>query len=133
MKLLVCLAALLTGVTLSTNAVQAADKTYIVKFKPGASYATRKGSIKGYDLATYVLDAYSGQSISVLFSANRASCTFNYFSPGAASAEHVGDIDGNEYAATLRRSGKNRVSIGMNRNAARKGLTCTYSVTFEIR
>jgi hypothetical protein len=110
----------------------AANKMREVKFKPGTSFATLKGTVRGYDQQIYLLDALAGQAISVLFSPSRASCTFNFFEPGAASAVHRGYIHGNEYAATLRRSGKNRVTIGMNRNAARKGLTCSYSITFEI-
>jgi CRISPR/Cas system-associated protein Csm6 len=117
---------------LTTNSANADDVRVVVKFKPGSTFATRQGSISGYDGVNYILDARAGQVISVLFSPNRASCAFNFYRPGAASAVHRGEIDGNEYADTLRRSGKNRVQVFQNRNAARRGVTCNYSITFEI-
>jgi hypothetical protein len=132
MKLKSISAILSLGLVLAVIPAAAADRTVVVKFKPGTSFATRNGSINGYDGVNYILDARAGQVISVLFSPNRASCSFNFYRPGAASAVHRGEIDGNEYASTLRRSGKNRVQVFQNRNAARRGVTCRYSITFEI-
>ncbi len=110
----------------------AAEKTVNVKFSPGSSSATVKGSVKGYDGVNYILDAQAGQVVSVLFSPNLNSCFFNFWEPGASGAVHRGEVDGNEYSANLRKSGKNRVQVAMMRSAARKGLTCRYAVTFEI-
>lgn len=110
----------------------AAEKTITVKFSPGSSSKTVKGSVKGYDGVNYILDAQAGQVVSVLFSPNLNSCFFNFWEPGASGAVHRGEVDGNEYSDNLRKSGKNRVQVAMMRSAARKGLTCRYSVTFEI-
>jgi hypothetical protein len=121
-----------TALALSAGNARAADKTVVIKFKPGSSFTTRTGRINGYDGTNYILDARAGQVISVLFSPNKAACAFNFFTAGAASAAHRGEVDGNEYAATLQRSGKNRIQVFQNRNAARRGVTCNYSVTFEI-
>lgn len=123
---------LLLGIGVPASVPVAQDKTVVVKFKAGLTYATRKGTIGGYDGVNYILDARAGQVISVLFSPNRASCSFNFYEAGAATALHRGEIDGNEYADKLRRSGKNRVQVFQNRNAARRGVKCSYSITFEI-
>jgi hypothetical protein len=120
------------GLTLLSQASTAQDKTVVVKFKPGSISATRSGSIVGYDGVNYIVDARVGQVISVLFSPSVAACGFNFFWPGANTAIHRGEIDGNEYAATLQKSGKNRIQVFQNRNNARRGVICRYSITFEI-
>ncbi len=130
-KTLITSLALAASVALAGGAL-AAEKTINVKFSPGSSSKTVKGSVKGYDGVNYILDAQAGQVVSVLFKPNLNSCFFNFWEPGASEAVHRGEVDGNEYAANLRKSGKNRVQVAMMRSAARKGLTCKYSVTFEI-
>jgi hypothetical protein len=124
---------LLSGLALSATAAEAADRTVKVRFKPGSSYASLKGSFKGYDAVNYVLDARAGQTISVLFSPSSASCYFNFYEPGAgARAAHIGSVAGNEYADTLNRNGRNRVQVYQMRSSARRNEVCRYSITFEI-
>jgi hypothetical protein len=111
----------------------AADKTVKVRFDTGKTFATVKGSIRGYDGVNYVLDARGGQTISVLFSPSSAACYFNFYEPGAGeTAAFNGSISGNEYADTLPSTGRSRVQVYQMRSAARRKEVCNYSVTFEI-
>lgn len=133
MKKFAAIATVFAALALCSPASVAADKTVKVRFKPGTSYATVRGSTKGYDGVNYVLDARAGQSISVLFSPSNASCYFNFFEPGSGdSAAHIGSSSGNEYADTLPRTGRSRVQVYLMRSAARRKEVCNYSVTFEI-
>lgn len=124
----------LTGFVLSLTAATAiaASKTEKVKFRPGASSATVKGSVTGYDTHSYVLGARAGQVMSVLFRANNNACYMNVIEPGASSAVHMGDVAGNEFTANLGKSGDYRVEAFLMRSEARRGKTCKFEITFEV-
>jgi hypothetical protein len=117
---------------LLAGAASAANKTEKVKFKAGTSSATIEGSVTGYDTHSYILGASAGQVISVLFNPNNNACYFNFIEPGADSAIHMGEVAGNEYSATLAKSGDYRVEAYLMRSEARRGKTCNFSFTFEI-
>ena len=110
----------------------AADRTETVKFAAGASSATKRGSIKGYDGIAYKLGASAGQVMQVLFSPSNRSCYFNVIAPGSDEAVFNGSATGNEYSANLTRSGNYTVQVYMMRSAARRNETCKYSISFEI-
>jgi hypothetical protein len=110
----------------------AADRTETVKFAAGASSATVKGAIKGYDGITYRLGASAGQVMQVLFSPSNRACYFNVMAPGSDEAVFNGSINGNEYSANLTRGGNYVVQVYMMRSAARRNETCKYSISFEI-
>jgi hypothetical protein len=117
---------------LIANPAAAESFTDRVKFAAGASSATIKGSVTGYDTHNYLLGASAGQVMSVLFSANNNACYFNLVEPGADAAFHRGEIDGNEYAGNLKASGDYRIEVYLMRSEARRGKTCRYNVTAEI-
>jgi hypothetical protein len=113
-------------------AATAVERTEAVEFSAGATSATIKGSIKGDDFVNYALKANAGQVMSILFSPSNASCYFNLLPPGSDEAIHIGSSVGNEFAGTLGSSGEYRAQVYLMRNAARRGETCSYSITFEI-
>lgn len=108
----------------------AQERTETVKFAAGASAKTISGKIKGYDGVSYILAANAGQVMQVRFAPNNASCNMNIYWPSADEA--VFRAEGNEYAATLGKSGDHRVQVFLMRNAARRNETCSYRITFEI-
>jgi hypothetical protein len=110
----------------------AADKTEVVKFRPGAHSATLKGSLRGYDGVTYVIGANAGQALSILVSPKNRSCYFNVTAPGAEEAVFNGSATGNEFSANLDASGNYKALVYLMRNAARRNETCQYSMTVEI-
>ena len=125
-------ASALMMVALSITGAEGASKTQRVKFKAGSISSTINGAVKGYDTASFVLGAKAGQVMSVLFSADNNACYFNVIEPGADSAVHRGEVDGNEYAANLRLSGDYRAEVFLMRSEARRGKTCKFKITFEI-
>ncbi len=129
--LAVALSALAT-VSLACSGTMAASSTERVRFKSGTTSATIKGAVTGYDTKNYLLGASAGQAISVLFDGNLNACYFNLIEPGADTAFHAGELAGNEYSGTLRKSGDYRAEIYMMRSVARQGKTCHFTITFEI-
>ena len=126
------LVAVLFGLTALAAPAAATDKVQVVHFKAGASSATVKGQIKGWDMITYRLEARAGQVMSVLFSPSLNACYFNVTPPGGGNAIHVGADGGNEFAESLPASGVYGVEVYMMRSEARRGKTCNYRITFEI-
>ncbi len=124
---------LVAGIVSAAGLSQAADRNEQVRFAGGASSATISGSISGNDGVNYRLGASSGQVMQVLFSPSSNSCFMNVIAPGSDVAMHRGEIAGNEFSANLRQSGDYTVQVFLNRNAARRGVTCDYQVSFEIR
>ena len=50
-----------------------------MQFKPGATFTVLKGAVKGYDTASYSLEAKNGQVMHMLFKPSNRFC---YFSVG---------------------------------------------------
>jgi hypothetical protein len=126
-------AAAACALTFMASAPAAAENvTERVKFASGATSATIKGVVTGYDTHSYVLGAGAGQAMSVLFNANNNACYFNLIEPGADSAIHMGDVAGNEFSGTLKKSGDYRIEAYLMRSEARRGKTCKFSFTVEI-
>lgn len=125
------IAALIPLLALS-EPVSAGDRTETIRFQAGRSSATISGSIQGYDGVNYMLGARAGQMVHVLFSPGHPACYFNFFVPGADTASHAGDVDGNEFSMRLSHSGNQRIQVYQMRNSARKGETCRYKVSVEV-
>jgi len=117
---------------LSASLSLAEGTTQTVRFKSGASSATITGSLVGYDVNKYKLDAKAGQVVSVLFKGSRNACYFNWVEPGANQATHFGEVAGNEFAGTLGKTGAHVIEVYLMRNDARRGAECKYSFTVEI-
>jgi hypothetical protein len=117
----------------AASSAMAADRTETVRFARGASSVTLTGTIRGYDGVKYALGASAGQVMSVLFKPSNASCYFNVFAPGSATAVFNGSTTGlNEYTANLAASGNYTVQVYLMRSAARRNESCRYSITVEI-
>ncbi len=115
-----------------TGAAGAGDRSETVKFAPGTSSATKRGTVKGYDTATYSLKASDGQVMQVLFSPSNRFCYFNVRAPGGDGLAFDGTMSGNEFSANLEASGVYRFDVFLMRNAARRGETCKYTISFEV-
>ncbi len=125
----VALAALVGSMTF---AALAAKTTLVVKFKPSESSAAVSGSVQGYDMTTYLVGAKKGQAMSVQFAPDNTSCAFNLVAPGASEALFNGSISGAEFAGALPRDGTYSAIAYLTRNAARRGETCNFKLTFEV-
>lgn len=88
--------------------------------------------MKGYDTVTYRLKAREGQVMQVLFSPSNRSCYFNARAPGQDGLAFDGTMNGNEFSSNLDASGIYSFEVFLMRNAARRGETCKYTISFEV-
>lgn len=114
------------------QSASAADRTETVKFKPGAYSTEKKSLIKGYDGVVYNIDARAGQIMQVLFRPSNRSCYMNVLPPGSDTAIFNGSASGNEFSMNLTATGTYSVQVYLMRNAARRGESCKYKVSFEV-
>ena len=103
-----------------------------VRFAPGATSKTLKGTIRGSGDASYIVQAAAGQVMQVLFKPSNRSCYFNGFEPGATDAAHIGSTSGNEFGASPTKAGAYKLQVYLMRNAARRNETCRYQLSIEL-
>jgi hypothetical protein len=111
----------------------AADKTQIVKFKPGTSSIVITESIKGYDLNVYQLSARAGQTLSVTFKPSNTSCYYNVDGIVGRRFLFNGTTDAGDYSGPLPNDGDYQIKVYQMRSAARRKETCSFSLNLEIR
>ncbi len=111
----------------------AADRDVKVKFKPGTTTATFASTIKGYDVVNYYLDAKAGQTVQVHFTKSRNTCYNNIIAPSGKELIPVDSTTSRDYSASMTENGRYRAVVYMMRVSARRGLSCKYSITFEIK
>jgi hypothetical protein len=116
----------------SGPAAFAQDRTVPVRFKPGTTAATVKGSIRGDRGINYTFETAAGQTLQILFTPSNRSCTLNVYAPGADEAVHIGSVAGNEFGQTATRAGTYRAQVSLIRNAARRNETCRHTLSIEI-
>ena len=103
-----------------------------VSFHAGASSATIKGSIKGYETIDYVLGAKAGQTMSVTLKTNNGANYFNVLAPGSDAAIAIGTNLGNAWTGTLPVDGDYRIRVFLMRSAARRNEVAAYTLAVGI-
>ena len=104
-----------------------------IRFERGASSATRRGTLKGYETRTYYLDVRGGQTIGASLQSSNRSGYFNITAPGANQALFDGSIRGARYQGRAAFSGRYKIEVYLMRNAARRGETLRYTLTVSAR
>jgi len=108
-------------------------RTERVHFKPGASSATIKGKIKGYETVDYVLEAGKGQHMNVSMATNNGANYFNILAPGENEvAMFIGSTSGNQFEGTLPESGDYKIRVYMMRSAARRDEVANYRLEMIV-
>lgn len=107
-----------------------------VQFPAGQSGTTIRGSLQGYETIQYMLGASAGQRMVVDMTTSNPSTYFNVFAPGDApgglsTALFSAAMSGLTYDGVLPSSGDYMVQVFINRNAARRNESTSY--TLEIR
>ena len=108
-------------------------RTEKVHFKPGASSATIKGKIKGYETIDYVLEAGKGQQMNVSMATDNGANYFNILAPGENNvAMFIGSASGNQYEGPLPKSGAYKIRVYMMRSAARREEFANYRLEMIV-
>ncbi len=121
---------------------QDAPRLERIEFASGASGASIKGRIKGYEVVRYLLGAQAGQRMTVAL--NTAN-TYTYFNviqpsqpdgPALAISEQAGANDMvpelNRFDGVLPESGEYGIEVWMYRAAARRGDVADFTLDVEI-
>lgn len=128
----IVVAVIMAATLVWTIGASAADRSETVRFAAGASGTSVSDGISGYDGVNYRIGASAGQTMQVLLSPDNNSCYFNVLPPGLQTAIFNGSTSGNEFSSRLSLDGDYTVQVYMMRNAARRGETCRYQISFEI-
>jgi len=105
-----------------------------VHFDKGATGATIKGRITGYETVDYVVRAKAGQTLAVTFKTSNRMAYFNVLPPGSETALFVGSMDttGERYAGTLPADGDYAIRVYQMRAAARRKESATYTLDVSV-
>jgi hypothetical protein len=122
--------ALLAG---APQAVATDIESHRISFAKGASSATIKGSITGYQTIDYKVRAKAGQTMTASLKTNSSANYFNVLPPGSNDvAVFVGSTSGNEWNGTLEADGEYTVRVYLMRSAARRNEKASYTLTVGI-
>lgn len=111
----------------------ASGRTEEIRFNRGASSATRRGAIKGYETMTYLVELRSGQSLTVSLESSSRSGYFNITAPRADQALFNGSVSGSRYRGRVASSGRYKIEVYLMRNAARRGEQARYTLDVAAR
>jgi len=131
------LAALTLGFALTLPATADESRTEVVKFEKGKNSAVISGKITGGESVLYKLNAKNGQFLKVSLATDKESADFNIYIPGRGPGDEAlfasaMSTAGREYTGQLYKTGDHSISVFMNRNAARKGVTANYKLHVSI-
>jgi len=128
-------AALSFLIIMSVSDVSAKDeiRKERVQFKKGATTATIKGNIKGYETVDYLLGAKAGQHMNVSLATKHGATYFNILAPGENEvAMFNASVSQNQYEGALPASGDYKIRVYMMRSAARRNEAASYTLTVGI-
>jgi hypothetical protein len=109
--------------------------THRVQFAAGKASATLTGKVSGGDTVLYKLNAKNGQFLKVTFKPDKESAGYNIYIPGRGPGDealHISETGGREYLGQLYKTGDHTISVFLNRNAARKGVTANYTLHISV-
>jgi hypothetical protein len=109
-----------------------AQQTTNVAFARGAGSATLKGSIKGDQDHSYLVDARAGQKMTVTLVATKGSAEMNVWAPGNDTAISLGALDPYNVTLVLPTTGRYKVQVYQMRASARRGETANYTLTIGV-
>jgi hypothetical protein len=116
-----------------TVLAQSNIQTQRVQFKPSANSAIVQGSIKGYQIVDYVVNAKKGQTMNVSMATKHGATYFNILEPGQTEvAIFNGSVSDNQFERTLKKSGDYRIRVYMMRSAARRNEVANYRLEMIV-
>lgn len=107
-------------------------RTEEIRFDRGASSATRRGVVRGYETMTYLLDVRAGQAINVSLQSSNRSGYFNVTAPRSDQAVFNGSVSGNRWRGRAATSGRYKIEVYLMRNAARRGEQLRYTLDVGV-
>lgn len=116
-------------------------RTEAVRFKPGRSSASIRGTIVGDETVSYTLGAESGQTMKIVLEPSNRATYFNVYGPSKRPGDQALGNSGvtgptvpalNTFKAKLPASGEYTISVYMMRSAARRKERSDYDLDISI-
>ncbi len=128
---------LLLAALLSSSPVLAADetKTTRIQFPKGKTQTTVTGKITGNESIVYKLNAKDGQFLKVTMETDKESADFNIYIPGRGPGDEAlfaSAQASRSYTGQLYKTGDHSISVFLNRNAARRGVTANFKLHVSV-
>ncbi|MFN0128698.1 MAG: hypothetical protein ACKV19_18665 [Verrucomicrobiales bacterium] len=126
------------GIMLAASAISAhaeATHTNRLAFPKGRSQTMAAGHVTGRDTIVYKLNAKAGQMLKVSMETDKESADFNIYIPGRGpgdAALFTSATGGRSYTGQLYKTGDHSITVFLNRNAARQGLTAGYKLHVSV-
>lgn len=130
--------AILAALLCAPPAAMAQDmRPVAVRFAPGATSATLRGTVVGDATVAYTVAAEAGQTLKLAFKSSSRFASFNLYAPGRGPGDEalaVADMlpDPNRFDGALATSGTYTVTVFLNRAAARRGQRANFTLTVAI-
>ncbi|MDF1714771.1 MAG: hypothetical protein P1U90_21240 [Akkermansiaceae bacterium] len=110
--------------------------TRLVKFEKGKNSTVIEGKVSGRDSVVYKLNARDKQFLQVTLIPDKESADFNVYIPGKGPGDEAlfasAMADKRKYLGQLYKTGDHSISVFLNRNAARRGITANYKLQISI-
>lgn len=127
------LVAVLVSFAMLGIAVSRNIRTENVQFMNGASNAFIEGSIKGYEIVDYVVEAQQGQDMIVSMATDNYANYFNILAPGENEVAFFnGSQNDNQYEGILPKNGEYKIRVYLMRSAARRNEVAMYNLEIII-
>ena len=103
-----------------------------IRFAPGKSAATIRGSIKGDEAVDYVFAASAGQQVTVTLKSSNGSNYFNVMPPASDYAVFDGATSGNTWTGTLNKDGEYRLRVYLQDKSGLPDQSARYTLDVAI-
>lgn len=100
-----------------------------VQFAKGKSSKVIKGTLKGDQSRSFLVNVRAGQTMTVKLVSKNSSANFNVTAPGAMEAMFIGSVSGNDFSEVIPSSGDYKIDLFLMRNAARRGEATSFTIT----
>ncbi|MEO1146089.1 MAG: DNA breaking-rejoining protein [Cyanobacteria bacterium J06638_22] len=107
-------------------------RTERVQFAPGTTGTIIEGSIQGYEAVDYILNARTGQYMTVNLTTDNGANYFTILTPAAAEVDRLGSVSQSQYQGALPASGDYRIRVYIMRNAARRNEVANYRLEMIV-
>lgn len=119
-------------VDVGQQAAVAQERSARVEFGRGQSSTVIRGTVRGYDGASYRINVRGGQRLAVTMDSSNSSNYFNILGPGGGEALFNGSISGDFADVIVPESGDYTVQVYLMRNAARRNEQARFTLRIEV-
>lgn len=106
-----------------------------IEFPKGKSHTMVAGAVAGSGTIVYTLKAKAGQFLKLSLETDKQSADFNVYVPGRGPGDEAlftSATAGRSFTGQLDKTGDHTITVFLNRNAARKGVTANFKLHVSV-